>query len=160
MPEAIRVLEKIGERYNISFDFDQKDWSCERYHKFGSMMPEDGLDEISTASSTSVAELRDGKIKEYSISPNDFGFKTLAIEGLKVSSPEESLQIAKEALKGENQAAAQMVAMTSGAALYVAGLADTIKIGVDISMEGLKKGIGLQKLDELVSFSQSLKHRG
>ena len=121
---------------------------------------QDGLDEISTASSTSVAELRDGKIKEYSISPSDFGFKTLAIEGLKVSSPEESLQIAKEALKGENQAAAQMVAMTSGAALYVAGLADTLKVGVDISMEGIKKGIGLQKLDELVSFSQSLKHRG
>ena len=93
---------------------------------------QDGLDEISTASSTSVAELRDGKIKEYSISPNDFGFKTLAIEGLRVSSPEESLQIAKEALKGENQAAAQMVAMTSGAALYVAGLADTLKVGVDI----------------------------
>ena len=121
---------------------------------------QDGLDEISTASSTSVAELRDGKIKEYSISPSDFGFKTLAIEGLKVSSPEESLQIAKEALKGENQAATQMVAMTSGAALYVAGLADTLKVGVDISMEGIKKGIGLQKLDELVSFSQSLKHRG
>ncbi|MEC7910192.1 MAG: anthranilate phosphoribosyltransferase [Pseudomonadota bacterium] len=121
---------------------------------------QDGLDEISTASSTSVAELRDGKIKEYSISPSDFGFKTLAIEGLRVSSPEESLQIAKEALKGENQAAAQMVAMTSGAALYVAGLADTLKVGVDISMEGIKKGIGLQKLDELVSFSQSLKHRG
>ena len=121
---------------------------------------QDGLDEISTASSTSVAELRDGKIKEYSISPNDFGFKTLAIEGLRVSSPEESLQIAKEALKVENQAAAQMVAMTSGAALYVAGLADTLKVGVDISMEGIKKGIGLQKLDELVSFSQSLKHRG
>ncbi len=121
---------------------------------------QDGLDEISTASSTSVAELRDGEIKEYSISPSDFGLKTLAIEGLRVSSPEESLQMAKEALKGKNQAAAQMVAMTSGAALYVAGLADTLKTGVDISMDGIKKGIGLQKLDELVSFSQSLKHRG
>ena len=121
---------------------------------------QDGLDEISTASSTSVAELRDGEIKEYSISPSDFGLKTLAIEGLRVSSPEESLQMAKEALKGKNQAAAQMVAMTSGAALYVAGLADTLKAGVDISMDGIKKGIGLQKLDELVSFSQSLKDRG
>ena len=38
MPEAIRVLEKIAERYNISFDFDHKDWSCERFHKFGSML--------------------------------------------------------------------------------------------------------------------------
>ena len=46
MPEAIRVLEKIAKRYNISFDFDHKDWSCERYHQFGSMMPENGLDEI------------------------------------------------------------------------------------------------------------------
>ena len=46
MPEAIRVLEKIAERYNISFDFDHKDWRCERFHKSGSMMPEDGLDEI------------------------------------------------------------------------------------------------------------------
>ena len=121
---------------------------------------QDGLDEISTASSTSVAELRDGEIKEYSISPGDFGLKNIEIEGLRVSSPEESLQIAKEALKGENQAAAQMVAMTSGAALYVAGLADTLKEGVEISMEGTKKGIGLQKLEELISFSQSLKHRG
>ena len=46
MPEAIRVLEKIAKRYNISFDFDHKDWICERYHQFGSMMPENGLDEI------------------------------------------------------------------------------------------------------------------
>ena len=46
MPEAIRVLEKIAKHYNISFDFDHKDWSCERYHQFGSMMPENGLDEI------------------------------------------------------------------------------------------------------------------
>ena len=46
MPEAIRVLEKIAKRHSISFEFDQKDWSCERFHKFGSMMPEDGLDEI------------------------------------------------------------------------------------------------------------------
>ena len=46
MPEAIRVLEKIAGRYSISFDFDQKDWSCERFHKFGSMMPGDALDEI------------------------------------------------------------------------------------------------------------------
>ena len=53
-----------------------------------------------------------------------------------------------------------MVSMTSGASLNVAGLADTLKEGVDISLEGIKKGIGLEKLEELVSFSQSLKHRG
>ena len=117
---------------------------------------EDGLDEISSASSTSIAELRDGEINEYSISPEDFGLKILPIENLKVSSPEESLQIAKEALRGENQAATQMVAMTSGAALYVAGVAGSLKEGIDMSIHNINEGYGLKKLDELVEYSQSL----
>ena len=117
---------------------------------------EDGLDEISSASSTSIAELRGGEINEYSISPEDFGLKILPIENLKVSSPEESLQIAKEALRGENQAATQMVAMTSGAALYVAGLAGSLKEGIDMSLHNISRGRGLKKLDELVKYSQSL----
>ena len=117
---------------------------------------EDGLDEISSASSTSIAELRDGEINEYSISPEDFGLKILPIENLKVSSPQESLQIAKEALRGENQAATQMVAMTSGAALYVAGLAGSLKEGIDMSLHNISEGCGLKKLDELVEYSQSL----
>ena len=117
---------------------------------------EDGLDEISSASSTSIAELRDGEINEYSISPEDFGLKILPIENLKVSSPEESLQIAKEALRGENQAATQMVAMTSGAALYVAGVAGSLKEGIDMSIHNISEGYGLKKLDELVEYSQSL----
>ena len=117
---------------------------------------EDGLDEISSASSTSIAELRGGEINEYSISPEDFGLKILPIENLKVSSPEESLQIAKEALRGENQAATQMVAMTSGAALYVAGVAGSLKEGIDMSIHNISEGYGLKKLDELVEYSQSL----
>ena len=117
---------------------------------------EDGLDEISSASSTSIAELRGGEINEYSISPEDFGLKILPIENLKVSSPKESLQIAKEALRGENQAATQMVAMTSGAALYVAGLAGSLKEGIDMSLHNISEGRGLKKLDELVEYSQSL----
>ena len=117
---------------------------------------EDGLDEISSASSTSIAELRDGEINEYSISPEDFGLKILPIENLKVSSPQESLQIAKEALRGENQAATQMVAMTSGAALYVAGVTGSLKEGIDMSIHNISEGYGLKKLDELVEYSQSL----
>ena len=117
---------------------------------------EDGLDEISSASSTSIAELRGGEINEYSISPEDFGLKILPIENLKVSSPEESLQIAKEALRGENQAATQMVAMTSGAALYVAGVAGSLKEGIVMSLHNISEGRGLKKLDELVEYSQSL----
>ena len=118
---------------------------------------EDGLDEFSSASSTHVAELRNGEIKEYSISPDDFGLKILPIENLSADSPEESLRIAKEALTGENQAATQMVAMTSGAALYVAGLAGTLKEGIDMSLHNISEGRGLEKLEELVEYSKSLK---
>ena len=46
MPEAIKVLEAVAGTYDIEFKFDEKDWSCERYHKTGAMMPEDGLESI------------------------------------------------------------------------------------------------------------------
>ena len=117
---------------------------------------EDGLDEISTSAPTKVAELRNGKIEEYSISPSDFGLKVLSINELKVDSPEESLKLAKKALNGENEAASQMVAMTSGAALYVAGLVKELKEGVELSLESIAKGRGLEKLEHLSTFSQSL----
>ena len=117
---------------------------------------EDGLDEISTSAPTKVAELRNGKIEEYSISPSDFGLKVLSINELKVDSPEESLKLATKALNGENEAASQMVAMTSGAALYVAGLVKELKEGVELSLESIAKGRGLEKLEHLSSFSQSL----
>ena len=107
---------------------------------------EDGLDEFSSATSTYVAELRNGEIKEYSISPDDFGLKILPIENLTADSPEESLLIAKEALRGENQAAAQMVAMTSGAALYVAGLAGTLKEGIAMSFHSISDGRGIEHI--------------
>tara|TARA_B100000686_G_scaffold354757_1_gene467003 strand:- start:17183 stop:18199 length:1017 start_codon:yes stop_codon:yes gene_type:complete len=117
---------------------------------------EDGLDEISTAAPTFIAELRNNEIKEYSISPSDFGLKVLSIEELKVNSPEQSLKLAKEALKGENTAAAQMVAMTSGAALYVADIATSLEEGVEISLQSINERTGLKKIEQLVSFSKSL----
>lgn len=117
---------------------------------------EDGLDEISSAAPTTVAELNNGKIEEYSISPNDFGLKILSIDKLRVDSPEASLQLAKKALKGENEAASQMVAMTAGAALYVSGLAEGLKQGIELSLESIAKGTGLEKLEDLCKFTQSL----
>ena len=117
---------------------------------------EDGLDEISIASPTNVAELKDGNIEEYIISPEDFGFKTISIEGLKVDSPKASLQLAKKALSGEHKLASQMVSMTSGAALYVSGLVDELREGAELSLESMANGEGLKKLEELCTFSQYL----
>ncbi len=46
MPEAIKVLEAVAGKYDLAFTFDEKDWSCERFHKLGAMMPDDGLEQI------------------------------------------------------------------------------------------------------------------
>ena len=116
---------------------------------------EDKLDEISIASKTKVVELREGKISEYIISPEEFGLEIQTLDELKVNSPEESLAMAKKALKGEHSAASSMVALNAGAALYVSGEANSLSEGIDRAMEGIKQKKGLDKLQELSEYSQS-----
>ena len=116
---------------------------------------EDDLDEISIASKTKVVELREDKITEYVISPEEFGFKLQPLDELKVNSPEESLTMAKKALSGEHSAASSMVALNAGAALYVSGVEKSLTEGVEKAMEGIKKKKGLDKLQELSEYSQS-----
>ena len=115
---------------------------------------EDGLDEISIAASTKVAELKDGIIEDYTISPQDFNLKTLSIEELEVGSPEESLELAKQALKGKHEAASQIVALNAGAALYVSGLVKDLKEGIEISLESINEGRGLEKLFSSLQLQQ------
>ena len=116
---------------------------------------EDNLDEISIASKTKVVELREGKISEYVISPEEFGLEFQSLDGLKVNSPEESLSMAKKALKGEHSAASSMVALNAGAALYVSGIEKSLAEGVERALEGIKQKKGLDKLQELSEYSQS-----
>ena len=114
---------------------------------------QDGLDEISIASPTSVVEMKQGTISEFQISPEDFGFKTSSLDGLEVSSPKQSLEIAKLALRGEHEEASAMVAMTAGAALYISDIADSLDSGVELAKDGIKEGGGIIKLNQLVEFS-------
>ena len=116
----------------------------------------DHLDEISIANETYVAELISGSIQEYVIKPEDFGFKKHSLEDLIVSSASESLSIIKQGFLDKNLAASSMIAMNAGAALYVSGVSVSLEQGVIIAMECIKDGKGLKKLDELISFSQSL----
>ncbi|MDG2457206.1 MAG: anthranilate phosphoribosyltransferase [SAR86 cluster bacterium] len=116
----------------------------------------DHLDEISIANETYVTELINGSIQEYVIKPEDFGFKKHSLEDLIVSSASESLSIIKQGFLDKNQAASSMIAMNAGAALYASGVTVSLKEGVINAMECIKGGKGLKKLDELISFSQSL----
>ncbi|GHA89912.1 anthranilate phosphoribosyltransferase [Modicisalibacter luteus] len=114
---------------------------------------EDGLDEISLAAPTRIAELRDGQITEYVITPEQLGVERQSLESLKVVTAEDSLRLVKEALKGEG-AAADIVALNAGAALYAADVADTIKEGVALAQDAMASGLALEKMKELTDFSR------
>ena len=113
----------------------------------------DGLDEISLASPTYMTEMRDGKISEYEVSPEDFNFETDTLEGLQVNSPQESLDLAKLALQGEHKKASSMICMTAGAALYVSDIANSLESGVELAKRSVDSGEGLKKLNQLVEFT-------
>ena len=116
---------------------------------------EDKLDEISVASKTKVVELKEDKISEYIISPEEFGIELQSLDQLKVNTPEESLSMAKKALNGELTAASSMVALNAGAALYVAGVEDSLAQGIERAKEGIEQKLGLNKLQELSEYSKS-----
>ena len=113
----------------------------------------DGLDEISLATPTYMTEMRDGKISEYEVSPEDFNFETDTLEGLQVNSPQESLDLAKLALQGEHKKASSMICMTAGAALYVSDIANSLESGVELAKRSVESGEGLKKLNQLVEFT-------
>ena len=117
----------------------------------------DGLDEFSLAANNTVAELRNGKISEYEVSASEVGLEALTdISALCVNGPTESLSMLQQALKGDHESAAQMVAFNAGAALYVGGVADSIAEGVTIALDIIASGVASEKLKELAEFSQLL----
>ncbi|MBT8076819.1 MAG: anthranilate phosphoribosyltransferase, partial [Gammaproteobacteria bacterium] len=119
----------------------------------------DGLDEISLAAETHIAELKDGMISEYTVQPEQFGFARQSLRDLEVEGVDASLQLIRAALGGEqderSKRAANMVALNAGAALYVAGVTDSIEAGVSLAGDVLQRGAGLQKLEQLAAMTQA-----
>lgn len=116
----------------------------------------DRLDEISISDSTVVCEIKDGKIKKYEISPEDFGFKRASQEEIKGGTPEENAQVTRDILSGKEQGAKRdIVLLNAGCALYVTGNAETIADGIKLAEESIDSGAALKKLDELIEFTNS-----
>ena len=111
---------------------------------------EDGLDEISIAGPTSVAELKDGEIKEYSIKPEDFGFNSQSLGAIKVEDSAQSLAMVKSVLNNEAGPARDIVALNAGAAIYAANLSDTLEDGIKRAVEVIETGLAMNKLNELI----------
>ncbi|MBR9872253.1 MAG: anthranilate phosphoribosyltransferase [Gammaproteobacteria bacterium] len=118
----------------------------------------DGLDEISLATETYVAELKDGNITEYSITPEDLGIKSQTLVGLTVDSSDESLKLIRAAFGRQHdettEKARDMIALNAGAAIYIAGLANTPKMGVEMALDAMGSGLAAGKMSELADFSQ------
>ena len=118
---------------------------------------QDGLDEISLAAPTFVAELQGGQIREYRIQPEDFGIKSQSLIGLDVADARQSLALIQDALgkqSSENaRKAADMIVLNAGAALYAADQANSLAEGVALAQDALSSGLAREKLAELVSFT-------
>jgi len=118
---------------------------------------EDGLDEISLSCPTHVVELHEGEISSYQITPEELGVRRSELSGLTVKSAEQSLSLITSALNGKPGAARDIVTLNAGAAIYAAGLAESLESGVAIAKEQVATGAAAEKLQQWVSFTQKYK---
>jgi len=134
----VRVLERLGARHALVV-----------YGK-------DGMDEISLGAATMVGELKDGQILEYEIHPEDFGLHMKSNRGLRVKDAVESKDMLIEALSNVEGTPREIVALNAGAALYAAGVADSIAEGILRARAVMASGEARKKLASFVAVTQKL----
>ncbi|WP_209734285.1 anthranilate phosphoribosyltransferase [Acinetobacter calcoaceticus] len=121
----------------------------------------DGLDEISLAAPTAIAELKDGEITEWTLAPEDVGIESQTLNGLVVADAAASLKLIKDAL-GKNKSdigekAANMIALNAGAGIYVSGITKTYAQAVTFAQDIIYGGQALEKMSVLAEFTKALK---
>ena len=116
----------------------------------------DGMDEISLGAATLVGELRDGVVREYEIHPEDFGIAMAASRNLRVANAQESIAMVRQALDNEAGLPREIVALNAGAALYVAGIADSIADGIARAREVIASGAARARMESFVRMTQAL----
>lgn len=117
---------------------------------------ENGMDELCIECDSRIAELRDGEIKHYAIKPEDFGLTRASHSSLHAGSVEESRDKIFQALNGKGGAVSDIVLLNSAAGLYTAGLASSLKEGVDVARSTVASGAAIRKLNEFVDFTKSI----
>jgi anthranilate phosphoribosyltransferase len=117
---------------------------------------EDGLDEISIGAPTRVAELKDGDIETYTLTPERFGLVRAPLRWLAVDTAADSLRMMLGVFEGVAGPARDIVLLNAGAAIYAAGLAKTLETGVARAAGAIDSGAARKKLDELVAFTGNI----
>ncbi len=118
---------------------------------------EDGMDEISIASPTHVAELKDGTLTHYVITPEEFGIARADVASLMVTGPKQSLGLIRTVLDDTPGPALDIVALNAGAAIYAAGITDTLEQGVRKAQAAIASGAARKKFDALIEFTSRFK---
>ena len=132
----VRVLQRLGARHAMT------------------VHGAEGLDEISISGPTHVGELKDGAVQEYQLHPERFGLSVHDPARLRVANVQESQRMVLEALENKSGPARDIVALNAGAAIYVAGKAESFEDGVESAMEQMRSGAARAKLDAYVAFTQ------
>jgi anthranilate phosphoribosyltransferase len=115
----------------------------------------DGMDEISFTGDSHIAELKNGQVTEYTINPSQFGMPTHQLASIQIDNAEQSKAMILAVLNGELGAARDIVLLNAGAAIYVAGLADSLAAGINKAAEVIDQGLALAKLNALQQYAVS-----
>jgi anthranilate phosphoribosyltransferase len=134
----VRVLERLGVRRAMV------------------VYGRDGLDEISLGATTRVGELRDGVVREYEIEPEDFGLAMASSRNLRVENADESMRMMHDVLAGTPGVARDIVQLNAGAALYTAGIAESVDDGVGAAREAIESGAAQHKMEDFVATTRRL----
>ncbi len=132
------VLKKLGSKHVLVVNAD------------------DGLDEISIASPSTIAELKDGEVASYTITPEQFGFQRASLAELAVDGAASSLVMVKSVLDNKASAAKDIVVLNAGAAIYAANITDSLSSGIEKAQELIANGAAKAKFDALIAYSKTL----
>ena len=114
---------------------------------------QDGLDELSIAAPSLVAELRDGQVRTFLFRPEEVGITRQSLDAIRVDGPEESAAMIRKVFAGKQGPAADMVILNSSAALYAADVASTLLAGVDLARQVLADGSAARKVEALAKLT-------
>ena len=132
-----QVLKKLGSKHVLVVSAD------------------DGLDEISIASASTIAELKNDEVTTYTITPEQFGFKRASLAELTVNDAASSLAMVKSVLDNTAGAARDIVLLNAGAAIYAANITDSLAAGIEKARQVIASGAAQAKFDTLIAYSRS-----
>jgi anthranilate phosphoribosyltransferase len=150
------MTNPAGARYHVNgvFARDRCEFMARAHGQMGSLRAmvvngAGGLDEFAPAGATFVAELRDGKVETYEVTPKDFDLAEASLDGLKGGEPSQNAQMLMDALQGKSGASRVAALMTAAAGLVVVGGASDLRAGAKLAAKALDSGKALTMLESL-----------